>query len=311
MCGIERERTALFAELDHSRKAFRPRKIAAGEQAEIAEVGLERVALENIAQPAPAGPQFGYLALGPVLLEQFAAARIERQIGGQFAEYGEIEKAGPGGTGDPAAPVILLPCRLKIGRRHLGTIRYQKLHLAPRQRPVALLVAPFQTTAQAVQVELRDLAPKADTQILERQIGGHPALTLGQVAPQAHGTMPARQMDRVVDPGSPAGEIGIGQLDENPSRQVFERFAKIADDFATDVDARRQFGRGRRREAEAMVTSRVVETELQILEHQRRRAAQAVFPENGRISDADAFLIEHPVGECRDRSRLRCRRPPP
>ena len=54
-----------------------------------------------------------------------------------------------------------------------------------------------------------------------------------------------------------------------------------------------------------MTTPAVVERQLQVFQHQRRRLAQAVLPDDGRIADADAFLLENPLGKGRVAFALR------
>jgi len=48
-----------------------------------------------------------------------------------------------------------------------------------------------------------------------------------------------------------------------------------------------------------MAPAAVVETELQVFEHQLRRLAQPVIPDDGRIADADMFLLKDPTGKGR------------
>ena len=106
-------------------------------------------------------------------------------------------------------------------------------------------------------------------------------------------------MYRVIHPGPPTGEIGVIELDEEFAGQMLEHIIEIAAHLTPDIQACRQRRRRRSRDPETMQAAAVIQCQLQILKHQRRRLAQTIIPDHRRVADANAALLKYPAGKGR------------
>ena len=270
-----------------------------GLNAQLLEARFQAVARQIFAIQHPTSAQLGNTALRTMTQQQFPAVGIERQIRSQPAKCRQIKETGAGIAVDRSRLCILVPINLEVGRRDTQAILRQKLNLLSGDSPVIGLVIPLEAPAHAGQLKFGKLAAKADPQLFKCNISGYLASPFVEISPDPQGTASFRQVNRIINPGSPSGEVGIIQLDKYLSGQALKRLAEIPLDLATHVDTRSQFIRRGCRQAKAMMSPAVVQRELQIFKHQRWRLAQLVFPDDGCIPDTDLLLFQHPFGKCR------------
>ena len=109
-------------------------------------------------------------------------------------------------------------------------------------------------------------------------------------------------------------DIGVVEADvEAPLALRASPCGSTRGDLAAQVERRRELGGRRADEAEAMLAEALLEPERHVVEHELRRAAQLVVPDDQRVAHDDLALAQQPVGErgCRRRAspgRSRCRR---
>ena len=237
--------------------------------------------------------------------KQAPAVGIQRQMGGQAAQNTQIDHVEADIAGNCGRPGNLPQIDKEIGRCHTHAVVGQQFNLVAGHRPAVRRITPLQPPAHAGQIQFRHLAPEADLHRLQRQIGGQAPLAVAEIAPDPQGAPSLRQLHRVIDPGPPAGEIGVIEFDEQFARQMRQRVVEIAMHFAANIDMGRQRRRRRGRNTKTVPPAAIVEGQLQVFQHQWRRLPQAIIPDHHRVADANPPLLQHPARECRIALALR------
>ena len=254
----------------------------------------------------PLGGKCADLALRCVIGQQLTRSRIERQVAGEASQGADVETTGAGAAGRRLASCRGVPIDMKIGRIEL--YRLGILVDAGSQRPRRQLDFPTgqretgrrkfggQTARHLFEVKRRQLLGQAQTDVLQRDIGGDFAqAALRETEPGAQRAAPMRQRDRIVDPLPPNRQVGVSNLRIGLPRPRLHRLDIRSAKIATQVDRRRQrFGRPRG-QAETVAVAVVVERQVEVFEHQFGRLAQFVLPNQRRAANADTPLRQDPV----------------
>src|SRR5262249_36493039 len=116
-----------------------------------------------------------------------------------------------------------------------------------------------------------------------------------EVEPKAHSAPAGADVQRIIDPAPPRGEVGVLQLGVHLPAPRAPVAQVPAAQVPAHVERRRELGSGLALQGEAVPEQAVAQEEVQLPHLEYRRAPQLVLPADARVADHDLALRQHPL----------------
>ena len=228
------------------------------------------------------------------------AARLELEgepahIGGQRQCFGEVRERRELQRIRAHHAALRLPGELEIDWRQRRATRRRERQLARRQLVAVGAVARLQPPAERAELERRQRIGEFRLDAGERHVGGGLARRAAlDGGPQPHCALTVLQLERVIEPGPPCGEVGIAELGIDLTADLRKA---AADKLGAQLEARAERFRQPAGEPDRMALAVVLQAQVDRREHERRRGALLVAPLDFRVAHLDVVLAEQPVAE--------------
>ena len=187
--------------------------------------------------------------------------------------------------------------RQRILLQHSAGLQLQ-FDIVQIQYIAVILAAQLCLAAQVRHLQLRQIGSKLQRSIVDIQLK-HTLLQTWSLEgkPGGNSALAAQQLLRQRQPATPGSHIGVAEIDTDIAGPVRQPVQVAAAQRTAQLENGCQ---GRRRSAyqfKTMIAENVVDTQVDIVDLQRRNTLAFVNPDQPPLVDGDTVLAQHPVAE--------------
>ena len=302
LARIEHHAAARFVAIDVAADSGEPGQLAPGTHAEPVEMPARAVALRLLQRTLPIEVHVGDAALGRGFGQEFAQLLRQGQVLAQQRQRLQLQRIDArlallGARGVAGAPLQGKPRRRQ---RHAG-LQFQ------RDLPAADFVAAAralrrQPPLHRAHRQQGQLGRKTRADTAQRDVGSDLLQAfVGKTQPQPQAALSVLNLQRIVEPGAPGREVGVGEFGIEPAVPGLQLLERPALQIAAQVERGGELARRLRPQRETMMAAAIAHDQVQVGQGQQRRAAQLIVPVHLRVADNDFALRQQPVGKTRAR----------